>query len=82
MRCGGRGGWVAAQVASSTTAAFTCIDAFVRVCRRRGWPPGGEAAYDVDYALVACRMRGFREGLLLLYEVGAGGGGWGGASRV
>ncbi|KAI3427097.1 hypothetical protein D9Q98_007036 [Chlorella vulgaris] len=35
---------------------------------KRGWPPGQEAAYDVDYALVASRMRGFRPGLLFLYE--------------
>ncbi|EFN56788.1 hypothetical protein CHLNCDRAFT_144280 [Chlorella variabilis] len=36
---------------------------------KRGWPPGEEAAYDVNYALVACRMRAFRPGLLFLYEV-------------
>lgn len=38
--------------------------------RRRGWPPGEEPRYDVDHVLVVCRMHGFREGLLLLYEVG------------
>lgn len=38
---------------------------------RRGWPPGEEPAYDVDYALVACRLHNFRPGLLFLYEVGA-----------
>ena len=36
---------------------------------RRGWPPGEEPAYDVDYALVACRLHNFRPGLLFLYEV-------------
>ncbi len=36
---------------------------------RRGWPPGEDPAYSVDYALLACRMRNFRPGLLFLYEV-------------
>ncbi|GAB4818399.1 hypothetical protein N2152v2_005445 [Parachlorella kessleri] len=35
---------------------------------KRGWPPGEDPRYDVDHVLVVCRMHGFREGLLLIYE--------------
>ncbi|PSC75564.1 vacuolar -sorting-associated 11-like protein [Micractinium conductrix] len=35
---------------------------------KRGWPPGSEPAYDVDRALLACRLHSFRAGLLFLYE--------------
>lgn len=35
---------------------------------RRGWPPGGPPAYDVDQALVSCRGRGFAPGLVFLFE--------------
>ncbi|PRW51086.1 vacuolar -sorting-associated 11-like protein isoform A [Chlorella sorokiniana] len=35
---------------------------------KRGWASGEAPAYDVDYALVACRLHNFRPGLLFLYE--------------
>ena len=35
---------------------------------RRGWPLGEESKYDVNHALVLCRMHGFSPGLLFLYE--------------
>ncbi|KAL6781149.1 VPS11 [Auxenochlorella protothecoides x Auxenochlorella symbiontica] len=35
---------------------------------KRGWPPGGPPAYDVDQALVSCRGRGFAPGLVFLFE--------------
>lgn len=35
---------------------------------KRGWQPGSEPRYDPDQVLVLCRTRGFREGLIFLYE--------------
>eukprot|EP00887_Chlorella_sp_A99_P001223 scaffold14.g1223.t1 len=35
---------------------------------RRGWPGGQEPRYDVQRALVVCRLHGFSPGLLFLYE--------------
>ena len=35
---------------------------------KRGWQPGGEAAYDPDDVLVVCRTHAFQEGLMFLYE--------------
>lgn len=35
---------------------------------RRGWPPGGQPAYNVELALVACRLHRFQPGLLFIYQ--------------
>lgn len=35
---------------------------------KRGWPLGEEPKYDINHALVLCRMHAFSPGLLFLYE--------------
>ena len=34
----------------------------------RGWAAGEEPMYSADHALVVCRMHGFSDGLIFLYE--------------